>query len=151
MVREYQDEELKYLENTLVNYYILKRREQYILREVMKLDIEIDDERKASGISYDGISGTNNNTDTPYINCLINEKVGYEKEAENVKKSYESLDHINQLERRLSKLNTKDKITIYAICKKRTSVADYAKDEKVSRQAIYDRLRKALTKMLEVE
>lgn len=145
------EEEFGYFERVLKNYYHLKRKEQRLLREVMELEMKLEDERQASGISYDGISGTYNNTDTPYICSLVNNKVSIEKEAETVKKEHIRLNKYNKIDKRIGVLTYDQKETVYALCRRNMNKTDYAKELNISRQAVDDRYKVAFTKMLEVE
>lgn len=150
-MKEITGEQIEFMIRTLQNYYFLKDERQRFRNEARTLEIKIDMEREAAGISYDSTSSIYNNTDTPYICSLIHEQASYELEAIHYEWAAKDLDKYNKIEKRLEALSVDQRLTINALCDHRMSYQQYAKEENVSRQAIKDRLNNAIRKMLEVE
>ena len=150
-MKEITREHIDYLERTLKNWYYLKKQAQLLKKQAFILDIKIEDERKASGISYDKEAGTYNNTDTPYIISLIQEQASYDLDAQHYEYAAIDLDKRNKLTERISMLSKDQLDTVQWLCKEGITQAQYAKKVNVSRQAISDRMDNALKRMLEVE
>lgn len=150
-MKEITREQIDFMVRTLQNYYFCQKEAAALRKEAFILDEKIKDERKGQGISYDGESGTYNNTDTPYICSLIHEQATYEMEAIHYEWAARDLDKHNHITKRLSVLSNDQKLTINAICKHGYTLQQYAVAEGVSRQAIKDRLNNTIRKMMEVE
>ena len=98
-MKEITGEQIEFMIRTLQNYYFLKDERQRFRNEARTLEIKIDMEREAAGISYDSTSSIYNNTDTPYICSLIHEQASYELEAIHYEWAAKDLDKYNKIEK----------------------------------------------------
>jgi DNA-directed RNA polymerase specialized sigma subunit len=152
----YKKEEIKYLENTLENYYFLKRKEKAIEQQVLELDYKIENERIViQAMQYDctGVSGNGCSVSvakTKSVNYLVSKQTELITQRDECKRKYISLDNDNRLNDRISKLRTESQIIINNIFQRQLTITDVAKIEKISKQTISNRLSKALEEMLKL-
>lgn len=151
---EINKQDIDFWKNTLRNFYYLKEKETYYKRLALETDMKIDEEREISGISYDDINGNGCSASYPkesYINQLIAELSGYEREADKYLAMRNSLDRTHRIQERLMKIPNNEQAIIYAVFRKHMtykSVSDELFDGKLSKQAVNERVDDAIKAMI---
>lgn len=146
--------EIEYLSNTLKNYYYLKRKAKEYDQEIILLNNQIEEERIiVKGMSYDnstGVAGSGcsvNAVRPTSTNPLVNEQMKIIFKRDDTIRKYNALDRDNRITERISKLSVESQIIINNIYRRELSITDVSKLENVSKQAISNRLNKALEEM----
>lgn len=149
-----EKEDIKYLSNTLENYYYLKRKEKEYDQEIILLQKKIEEERiVVQGMQYEcnGVagSGCSVTASKPKLtNRLVAKQLQYSVKRDECIRKYNSLDMENRITERLKKLKTESQIIINNIFQRGLTINDVANLENLTKQTISNRLKRALEEML---
>lgn len=152
-------DEINYIKRTLANYYYLINEENKERREAMSLNMQIEDEMRISGISYDDLSGNGCSASFPkesYLHQLVLECDGYDRRADQFHKKHVTLNNHNRITKRIEKLSDGQQMLIYAVFRKQMSYTDVAKElykdkdgNVPSKQFVAERVNDAIVAFLE--
>lgn len=151
---EINKEDVEFWKNTLRNYYYLKEKESYYRRLVLEMEMKIDEEREVSGISYDDINGNGCSVSYPkesYINQLISELSGYEREAEKHQVMHNSLNRTHRIQERILSIPYNQQVILYAVFRKHMTykmVSIELFDGELSKQAVNERVDDAIRSLI---
>lgn len=149
------NDEKEYYSNTLKCYFFLKRKEKKLNKEILRLDEKIETEQTyVAANGYDSVvagSGCSITVPKPQpVNYLVAKQIDLIKERDKIIKIYNSLDLLNDINNRLSKLDVESRIIINYVFERNLSLEFISKMEKkkVSKQTISKKLNLALEEFI---
>lgn len=149
------NDEKEYYSNTLKCYFFLKRKEKELNKEILRLDDKIESEQTyVAANGYDSVvagSGCSVTVPKPQsVNYLVAKQLDIQKLRDNIIEKYNSLDQLNDIKYRLSKLDVESRMIINYVFERNLSLEFISKMEKkkVSKQTISNRLNLAIEEFI---
>lgn len=152
------NDEKEYYSNTLKCYFFLKRKENELNKEILRLDEKIESEQTyVAANGYDSVvAGSGCSVTVPKsqsVNYLVAKQLDIQKLRDNIIEKYNSLDQLNDIKYRLSKLDVESRMIINYVFERNLSLEFISKMEKkkVSKQTISNRLNLAIEEFIKHE
>lgn len=150
-------DEIKYWRRTLENYYYLKRQEKNLNKEILSLDMKIEEERLAvHGMNYEGSTAVvGDGCSVHYaksqpIHYLVNKQTELNAKLNIIVEKYRNLDKTNKICERFKNIPIESQIIINYIFQRQMTLDEVARieGEEVSKTTIKNRVDKALMEMI---